>query len=71
VPDFDAFERAGWSAGRAAPYHHGLGAITARPVPAEVQASVRRLYGEALERSRVDGGYEVPCAAKLGAATRS
>jgi hypothetical protein len=27
---FGAFEREGWSRGRAVPYHHGLGAITSR-----------------------------------------
>ena len=37
--DFDAFERAAWGSGRAAPYHHGLGAITARPVPALLDAA--------------------------------
>ena len=30
VDAFDAFEREGWSSGRSAPYHHGLGAITSR-----------------------------------------
>ena len=29
---FDDFERAGWAYGRAAPYHHGLGEITARTI---------------------------------------
>lgn len=37
--DFDAFERAGWSVGRAGPYHHGLGALTSRPVPALLDAA--------------------------------
>ena len=32
MTEFDAFERAGWSSGRSALYHAGLGAITARPV---------------------------------------
>ena len=36
---FGAFERAGWSHGRAAPYHHGLGAITSRPVEALLDAA--------------------------------
>ena len=31
---FGAFEQAGWSEGRAAPYHHGLGAITSGAIPA-------------------------------------
>jgi hypothetical protein len=39
--------------------------------PDQVQASKQRLYGEALGRRRSGEGYEVPCAAKLGAATRS
>jgi SAM-dependent methyltransferase len=34
VDAFGAFERQGWSEGRAAPYHHGLGAITSRPADA-------------------------------------
>ncbi|HEX2105780.1 MAG TPA: methyltransferase domain-containing protein [Solirubrobacteraceae bacterium] len=36
---FGAFERAGWNAGRAAPYHAALGAITARPVEALLDAA--------------------------------
>ncbi len=36
---FGAFEQAGWSEGRAAPYHHGLGAITSRPIPALLDAA--------------------------------
>jgi hypothetical protein len=39
--------------------------------PDQVQASKRRLYGEALGRRRSGEGYEVPRAAKLGAAARS
>ena len=34
VDAFGAFEREGWSVGRAAPYHQGLGAITSRPADA-------------------------------------
>jgi SAM-dependent methyltransferase len=30
--EFGAFEKAGWSDGRAEPYHHGIGAITARAI---------------------------------------
>jgi SAM-dependent methyltransferase len=36
---FAAFEREGWNGGRAAPYHHGIGAITARAVPALLDAA--------------------------------
>jgi hypothetical protein len=42
-----------------------------RAQPAELQGRIRRLYGEELERWRVDGGWDVACAVKLGAATRS
>jgi SAM-dependent methyltransferase len=30
--EFGAFEKAGWSSGRAEPYHHGLSAITTRSI---------------------------------------
>src|SRR4051812_20725966 len=36
---FGAFERAGWNRGRAAPYHHGLGDVTTRPVEALLDAA--------------------------------
>jgi SAM-dependent methyltransferase len=36
---FDAFERAGWDDGRAAPYHDGLGTITSRPIPELLDAA--------------------------------
>jgi ubiquinone/menaquinone biosynthesis C-methylase UbiE len=39
VDRFGAFERAGWSEGRAAPYHAALGAITAQPVEALLDAA--------------------------------
>jgi ubiquinone/menaquinone biosynthesis C-methylase UbiE len=39
VSDFDSFERAGWGSGRAAPYHHGIGVVTSRPVPALLDAA--------------------------------
>jgi SAM-dependent methyltransferase len=39
MTDFDAFERAGWSSGRSALYHAGLGAITARPASALLDAA--------------------------------
>ena len=36
---FGAFERSGWSAGRAAPYHHAVGDITAQCVEALLDAA--------------------------------
>jgi SAM-dependent methyltransferase len=39
VDPFGAFERAGWTEGRAAPYHQGIGAITAQPVEALLDAA--------------------------------
>jgi hypothetical protein len=36
----------------------------------DLQAGIRRTYGERLERWRLDGGWEVACAVKLGAASR-
>jgi SAM-dependent methyltransferase len=42
-----------------------------RAQPAELQARIRRLYGERVERWRVDGGWDLACAVKLGAATRT
>ena len=42
-----------------------------RAQSAELQERVRRMYGERLEPWRVDGGWDVPCAVKLGAATRT
>jgi SAM-dependent methyltransferase len=36
---FGEFERAGWNAGRAAPYHQALGDITRRPVEALLDAA--------------------------------
>jgi hypothetical protein len=42
-----------------------------RAQPAELHARVRRLYGEKLERWRVDGGWDVACAIELAAATRT
>ena len=63
---FDAFERAGWNDGRAAPYHDGLGAITARPVPALLDAA-----GVAPGRRLLDvatgPGYAAALAAHRGA----
>jgi SAM-dependent methyltransferase len=42
-----------------------------RAQPPAIQATIRRLYDEKLSRWRTGDGYEVACAAKLGAATRS
>ena len=42
-----------------------------RAQPSQLQGRIRRLYGDKLARWQVDGGYEIPCAVKLGAATRS
>jgi SAM-dependent methyltransferase len=42
-----------------------------RAQPAEVRARIRRMYGERLEPWRAADGYEIRCAVKLGAATRS
>lgn len=42
-----------------------------RAQPPELQAGIRRMYGERLERWRVDGGWDVACAIKLGGATRT
>jgi SAM-dependent methyltransferase len=39
VTDFDEFEREGWDSGRAGLYHHGLGAITSRPIPELLDAA--------------------------------
>src|SRR4051812_34239073 len=36
---FGAFERAGWNEGRAAPYHHAIGELTARSVEALLDAA--------------------------------
>jgi SAM-dependent methyltransferase len=45
--------------------------VLIRAQPAELQARIRRMYGERLERWRVDDGWDVACAVKLGAATRT
>jgi SAM-dependent methyltransferase len=45
--------------------------VPIRAQPVEVQGRIRRMYGERLERWRVDGGWDVACAVKLGAATRT
>ena len=45
--------------------------VLVREQPLELQGRIRRMYGDKLSRWRVDGGYEIPCAVKLGAATRT
>lgn len=45
--------------------------VLIRAQPLELQARIRRLYGERLERWRVDGGWNLASAIKLGAATRT
>jgi SAM-dependent methyltransferase len=42
-----------------------------RAQPAELQDRIRRMYGDKLARWQVDGGWDVACAVKLGAAIRS
>lgn len=44
--------------------------VLIRAQPAEVQARIRRMYGERLERWRVDGGWDLACAVKLGAGSK-
>jgi hypothetical protein len=50
------------------------GAVRARVLiraqPAEVQARIRRMYGEAVAGWRVDGGWDLACAVKLGAGSK-
>lgn len=46
-------------------------AVLIRAQPAEVQARIRRMYGERLERwRRDDGGWDLACAVKLGAGAK-
>ena len=45
--------------------------VLIRAQPLELQARIQRMYGERLERWRVDGGWDLACAVKVGAATRS
>jgi SAM-dependent methyltransferase len=45
--------------------------VLIRAQPLELQARIRRMYGERLSRWQVDGGWDVACAVKLGAATRT
>jgi ubiquinone/menaquinone biosynthesis C-methylase UbiE len=63
---FSAFEQAGWEAGRASPYHERMGAITARPIPALLDAAgVTR--GSAVLDVATGPGYAAAQAAERGA----
>ena len=64
--DFDTFEREGWSQGRAAPYHHGLGIITARPID-ELLDAARVGAGSAVLDVATGPGYAAGRAAARGA----
>jgi ubiquinone/menaquinone biosynthesis C-methylase UbiE len=64
---FAAFEQAGWEAGRASPYHHRLGAITSRPIPALLDAA-RVAGGSAVLDVATGPGYAAALAAERGAA---
>jgi SAM-dependent methyltransferase len=66
VDPFGAFEREGWSVGRAAPYHQGLGAITSRPVEALLDAA-RVGEGSAVLDVATGPGYVAGRAAARGA----
>ena len=63
---FDAFERAGWNDGRAAPYHDGLGAITSRPVGALLDAAAVAPGRRVLDVA-TGPGYAAGLAARRGA----
>ena len=63
---FDGFERQGWSHGRAAPYHHGLGAITSQPVPDLLDAAGAGPGMEVLDVA-TGPGYAAAAAAARGA----
>jgi SAM-dependent methyltransferase len=64
---FDEFERAGWRAGRAAPYHHGIGAVTTRAVPALLDAA-RVGPGVSVLDVATGPGYAAGEASRRGAA---
>ena len=66
VDAFGTFEREGWSEGRAAPYHHGLGAITSRPVEALLDAA-RVGAGSSVLDVATGPGYAAGRAAARGA----
>ncbi len=63
---FDDFEREGWARGRAAPYHHGLGAITARPIEALLDAAGVG-EGDAMLDVATGPGYVAAAGAARGA----
>jgi SAM-dependent methyltransferase len=63
---FDAFERAGWNDGRAAPYHDGLGAITSQAIPALLDAA-GVAPGKLVLDVATGPGYAAALAAERGA----
>jgi len=63
---FDAFERAGWNDGRAAPYHDVLGAITSRTVGALLDAAGAGPGRRVLDVA-TGPGYAAALAARRGA----
>jgi len=62
---FGAYEQAGWSDGRAAPYHHGLGLITARAIPALLDVAAVS-EGTAVLDVATGPGYAAAAAAERG-----
>jgi SAM-dependent methyltransferase len=63
---FDAFEREGWSAGRATPYHRGLGPMTSQAIPALLDAARVRAGTRVLDVA-TGPGYAAAQAAARGA----
>jgi len=63
---FDDFEREGWAHGRAAPYHHGVGAITARTIEMLLDAAGVR-EGDALLDVATGPGYVATAGVARGA----
>jgi SAM-dependent methyltransferase len=63
---FAAFERAGWESGRASPYHRALGVLTARPIPALLDAAAVGPGSAALDVATCPG-YAAALAAERGA----
>jgi ubiquinone/menaquinone biosynthesis C-methylase UbiE len=67
MPDtFAAFEREVWNQGRAAPYHHGVGAITSWAIPALLDAA-RVGPGQTVLDVATGPGYAAAEAADRGA----
>jgi SAM-dependent methyltransferase len=66
VDAFGAFEREGWNEGRAAPYHHGLGAITSRPAEALLDLA-RVAAGSSVLDVATGPGYLAGLASERGA----